>query len=107
MRVNTKYGYYSEHRKYTWLGDERDIKGLFQRLHTYKGQPKSLIQSFDYWVENKPNFANKPSWVFKGKAYSERGEQLRKRIIASDKYPSNYIRVKDRSGMLAVIELFK
>lgn len=107
MRRNTKHrsdSYYSVH------GNEEDINGLFERLKAYKGKPKSLINSLLFWLDNKPNYSNKPKWVFKGDGksdpYKDRAKILVKRIRASTNYPSNYIRVKDRSGMLAVVKLF-
>lgn len=71
--------------KYNWLGNYNDIVGLDDRLRHYTGKPKSLIASFNYWYNSRP---------------------ITKANSSSDVYPHNYIRVKDRSGMLARIELF-
>jgi len=110
MRGNTKHKYYGD---YSTKGNEKDIDGLFDRLGTYKGRAESLVRSFEFWVKNKPSFITtggglrKSAFALKDRTYKARAEELRRRIIASNKFPSNYIRVKDRSGMLAVIELFK
>ena len=91
--------------KYNWLGNYNDIVGLDNRLKFYTGKPKSLIASFNYWYNSRPNYSKKKI-TFNTKHHIKRADQLRKRILESDKYPHNYIRVKDRSGMLARIELF-
>ena len=110
MRGNTKHKYYGD---YSTKGNEKDIDGLFDRLGTYKGRAESLVRSFEFWVKNKPSFITKggglrkSAFALKDKTYKTRGEEIRKRILASNNFPSNYIRVKDRSGMLAIIELFK
>lgn len=90
--------------KYNWLGNYNDIAGLDERLRSYTGKPKSLIASFNYWYNSRPIYSKKKI-TFNKRYFKVRAEQLRRRIIESDKYPHNYIRIKDRSGMLARIEL--
>ena len=88
-----------------WLGNYKDIVGLDDRLKRYTGKPKSLIASFNYWYNSRPNYSKKKI-TFNKKHHIARAEELRSRILQSDQYPHNYIRVKDRSGMLARIEFF-
>jgi hypothetical protein len=91
--------------KYNWLGNYNDIVGLDERLRSYTGKPKSLIASFNYWYNSRPEYSKKKI-TFNKRHHIKRADELRKRILNSDNYPNNYIRVKDRSGMLARIELF-
>jgi hypothetical protein len=91
--------------KQNWLGNYNDIAGLDQRLRSYTGRPKSLIASFNYWYDSRPEYSKKKI-TFNKRHHIERAYQLRERILNSDKYPHNYIRIKDRSGMLARISLF-
>jgi hypothetical protein len=78
--------------------------GLDNRLKYYTGKPKSLIASFNYWYNSRPKYSKKKI-TFNKKHHIKRADQLMKRILESDQYPHNYIRVKDRSGMLARMNL--
>ena len=95
-----------KHTKSQFKGDG-DFPGLLDRLlqrgkYAYKGKPKSLINSFIFFTENHP----RRSKFFTKKTYLKRAQDLEFRILESNQYPRNYIRAKDRYGMLDVIEIF-
>jgi hypothetical protein len=95
-----------KHTKSKYKGDG-DFEGLLDRLlqrgkYGYKGKQKSLINSFIFFTENHPRHGR----FFTRKTYLERAADLEFRILESNQYPRNYIRAKDRYGMLDVIDLF-
>ena len=97
MRANTK----------SRLKGDGDFPALLDRLlqrgkYSYTGKQKSLINSFLFFTENHPS----TSKVFTKISYSKRARDLQNRILESNRYPRNYIRAKDRYGMLDVIDLF-
>lgn len=98
MRANTE----------SRLKGDGDFSGLLDRLlqrgkYGYTGKPKSLINSFIFFTENHP----RRSKFFTKKTYLKRAQDLEFRILESNQYPRNYIRAKDRYGMLDVLEIFK
>lgn len=94
------------HTKSQYKGDG-DFESLLERLlrpgkYSYKGKPKSLINSFIFFTENHPRHGK----FFTKKTYLKRAENLKFRILEANQYPHNYIRANDRYGMLDVIEFF-